>query len=288
MAIIPCFDKLIKPLATHPFFDLVQFWVRTPLDRDTIDWLKTLCGSIHHYEGPAPYSARFRQRLQLTQPSDLALQWLAERDDALINRAEIALDWVFKYRTDSDEVWRFLHRHFVRRWHGIKQEIRVYRPKAQAAPGDVGDETSGTRYDGGRRAPNRIAWYEEYHSRITGELNCLHFEWRLNSLKAVRRVGIESGNDLIGFDHRQFWQSRLLLFTADQERLGRLITNRANGKRGRISRIKQPDAYWINRRTGGHYLRTRDTIQELIDEFGRSHRIQRALVPISNEVLLPA
>jgi hypothetical protein len=180
----------------------------------------------------------FRQRVQLTQPSALALRWLARRDDALINRVGIALDWIFDYPDVRNDVWKFLHWHLVRRWHGKKQEIRVYRPKGRVAL-DEGDETSGTRYDGGRKAPNRIAWYKEHHSRITGELNCLHFEWRLNSLKAVRRVGIKAGNDLIGFDHRQFWQSRLLLFTADQERLGRLITNRANGKRSRISTARR-------------------------------------------------
>jgi hypothetical protein len=44
----------------------------------------------------------------------------------------------------------------------------------------------------------------------------------------------------------------------------------------------------VDGRTGNVYLQNRDTIQQLIDEFGRTHRINRALVPISNEALLPA
>jgi hypothetical protein len=215
------------------------------------------------------------------------LQWLAQRHDALTNRAEIALDWVFKFRGHRDEVWEFLHRHLVRRWHGKKQEIRFYRPKAQT-PVVADDGTVGTRYDAGRWAPNVIASYREDHSRITGEVNCLHLEWRLTGVKAMRGAGIESGQDLLGFDHRQFWQKRLLLRNADQERLGRLIRNRVNGRKSRISSVKKSGDYFINSRTGGVYLRSRDTIQELIDEFGRTHRIHRALVPISNEVLLPA
>jgi hypothetical protein len=65
---------------------------------------------------------------------------------------------------------------------------------------------------------------------VTGELWCLHLEWRLRSLKAVRAAGIESGEDLIGFNHREFWQKRLLLFDVDRQRLGRLIRNSYTGK----------------------------------------------------------
>jgi hypothetical protein len=289
MAIIPCSARLLKPLAIHPYFDKIQFWVRNALDRDTLDQLANLCGrgGVHDKNGPARFNSNYRQRIHLRQPSDQALLWLAARDDALINQAEVAIDFVFEYRAYRDEVWEFLHRHLVRRWHGKKQEVRFYRPKAKM-PLIADDGTVGTRYDAGRWAPNVIACYREEHSRVTGEVNCLHLEWRLNRLKAMRSAGIELGLDLIGFDHRQFWKKRMLLFTADQERLGRLIRNRANGRRSRKSKVEPYGEWWMNSRTGGVYLRSRDTIQELIDEFGKSCRIHRASVPIPNEVLLPA
>jgi hypothetical protein len=34
------------------------------------------------------------------------LRWLAKRNDALINRAEITLDLIFKYRADAEEALR--------------------------------------------------------------------------------------------------------------------------------------------------------------------------------------
>lgn len=289
MAIIPSSARLIKPRAIYAYFDKIQFWLRNPIDRNTRDQLETWCGrgGLHQQNGPARFDSNFRQRIQLRQPTDQALRWLAQRDDALINQAEVTLDFVFEYRAQRDEVWDFLHRHLIRRWHGRKQEIRFYRPKTRI-PLNAADGTVGTRYDAGRWAPNVIASYREDHSRITGEVNCLHLEWRLKGSKPMRGVGIVSSQDVACFDHRLFWQKRLLLRTADQERLGRLIRNRANGKRSRISGVKRSDDYWISRRTGNHYLRTRETVQELIDEFGKAHRIQRALVPISNEVLLPA
>jgi hypothetical protein len=292
MANVPRHATPMKPAAIYAYFDKVQFWVREPIDRQTLAELRTQCGrgGIFAKKRPARFDGRYRQRVELRQPTTPAFSWLAQREDALINRAEITLDLVFNYRAARDENWEFLHQHLVRRWHGKKQEIRIFRTEPQTPSVGDGDGIGGTRYDAGRSAPNLIALYGDEHSRITGELNCLHLEWRLNRLKAVRRAGIETGRDLLEFDHRQFWQERLLLFTADKERLGRLIRNQLNGRKSRMSRIEQVGNYKINidKRTGDVHIRSRDTIQELIDQLGPTYRIHRALVPISSEVLLPA
>jgi hypothetical protein len=286
---IPRQRTLIKPSAIYPFFDKIQFWVCEPVDRKTLTQLRKQCGSggIFAKNGPARFDAQFHQRVELRQPTDQALQWLTRRDDALINRAEITLDLVFKYRGDRDETWNFLHRYLVRRWHGKKQEIRVVR-SGESRP-SVSDKYD-TRYDAGRSAPNCIAFYKQGHSRVTGEVNCLHLEWRLKGLKAVRSIGIERGRDLLEFDHRQFWQERLLLVAANKERLGRLIRNQLNGKKSRISRIEQVGKNFrinLDKRTGDVHVRASDTMQELIDELGPSYRINRAMVPIPNDGLLP-
>ncbi|MGB6663109.1 MAG: hypothetical protein WBE90_29495 [Xanthobacteraceae bacterium] len=203
------------------------------------------------------------------------MQWLVGRDDVLINRAEIAFDLVFKYRADTDEAWEFLHQHLIRRWHGKRQEICV--------KWGIGN----TRYDASRSAPNMILFYPQDHSRITGEVNCLHLEWRLNGLKAVRAAGIKSGQDPLEFEHRAFWQKRLRLYTVDRRRLGRLLRNRLTGTRRRSSRTYQSSPRWMDSRTGEVYARSYDTVQELIDKLRSLCRIHRALVSISNEALLP-
>jgi hypothetical protein len=177
----------------------------------------------------------------------------------------------------------------VRRWHGKNQEIRVVRSKSRTASSAIGEGAIGTRYDAGRWAKNLLVCYGENHSRVTGELNCLHLEWRLNGVKAVRGIGINAGSDLLEFDHREFWQKRLLLFTADKERLGRLINNHRDGRRSRKSTTEIRKNYRFNKdqRMGDIHVRARETVQELIDDLGPSYRIHRALIPISNEVLLP-
>jgi hypothetical protein len=174
------------------------------------------------------------------------LRWLAQQNDALINRAEITLDLTFKYRANVDEAWDFVHQHGVRRWHRKNQEIRAFRsPPRGDDPG-----TGETRYDAGGRAPNRLVLYAEDHTRITGELNCLHLEWRVNGLRAVRAVGIKSGQDLPEFDHRAFWQTRLLFYTVDRRRLGLQIRNRRMGTRRRSSRTYRSNADWMDSKTG--------------------------------------
>ena len=284
MSIIPRRIVPIKPSAIHPYFDKIQFWLLKPVDRATIARLRKQCGrgGLYVENRRARFDARYRQRVELRQPSDQALRWLARHDDALINRAEVTIDLVFKSWAERDDAFDFLHHHLVRRWHGKRQQIRVYKAEDKRTSG-------GTRYDAGRWAANRIVFYREEHSRITGEIACLHLEWCLNGLKAVRSAGIESGQDLLEFSHRRFWEKRLLLYKIDRRRLGRLIRNRVTGKRSRVSEIKQTGGFKISidGRTGEVHARGYDTIQELIDRFKASNRIHRALLPISNEMLLP-
>jgi hypothetical protein len=228
---------LPSPIGAQGYFDKIPFWLRKPLDEKTLLWLTQQCGKGELFvaDGSAPFRRGFCQRVELRQPSEKALRWLAKHNDALVNRAEIALDLVFKYQADTQEVWDYLHRHLVRRWHGRNQEIRVRR---SAQRGDDPGSLK-TRYDAGRRAPNLLVLYAEDHSRKTGELNCLHIEWRVKSLRAMRAAGINSGQDLPNFDHRAFWQKRLLLYTLDSRRLGRLYRNRVTGKRRRTPEIRR-------------------------------------------------
>jgi hypothetical protein len=97
---------LPKPIGIYPYFDKIQFWVRKPLSPKTLRWLRRQCGKGGLFETvePAQFDPQFRHRIELRQPSKRALRWLARRgDDVLINRAEITLDPVFKYRADVQE-----------------------------------------------------------------------------------------------------------------------------------------------------------------------------------------
>jgi hypothetical protein len=94
-------------------------------------------------------------------------------------------------------------------------------------------------------------------------------------------MGIQTGRDLLNFDHRSFWQKRLLFQTVDPDQLGRLIRNRNAGKRSRVS-----DDTAV--RTGHVFVNSVSSIQELIDKYRKLGKLSRILQTIPNEGWLPS
>ena len=145
-----------------------------------------------------------------------------------------------------------------------------------------------TRYDASRAAPNQVVFYREEYSRVTGELNCLHVEWRANSARAVRSAGILTPLDLLNFSHRKFWSHHLLLVDLDEERLGRYFRNTSNLTRSR----KSPTVSYVygeinlDRRLG-HSISAYRSIQEVVDQH-RGYELNRCFSVLSNEALLPS
>jgi hypothetical protein len=291
--------NLSTPTAVYPYFDKVQVWLKPPANPNDLEFLRKQCGKggLYADNRPAPFGQGYKQRLELRQPSPEALQWLARRDDVFVNRGEIALDFIFASWTARDEAMEFLDFHLIRRWRSKKQQVRLYRAgterdhRGRPRPERV-DEISDaqTRYDAGRGSRNGITAYLEKHSRVTGELFCLHLEWRANGLRAVQAAGIKSACDLLDFDHHEFWKKRLLLRDIDIEHLGRLFRNRAKLSKSRTPALK-PDrgGRQINvDRYGGQLIKKSvGSLQELIDTYSRFVRVERALRPISNSVWLP-
>src|SRR4051794_27422526 len=186
-----------RPKAVYWYIDSLQLWLTKPLSSGQFRSLRSKCGSVHVWNGPAPWPSSYVQRLQLGQPSLEALQFLSGIiRDAHLNAVEIALDWVFEDEEALDDAFEFACRHHVKHHHR-DQGVRFY-------PGKKGR----TRYSGPRNAPNVLAIYADRPCRITGEFHCLHFDWRIKGSAALRRAGISSVRDLLGFNHGRFWVKR--------------------------------------------------------------------------------
>jgi hypothetical protein len=279
-----CAQIQIEPLAVHPSIDRFQAWLPKPATYAELRQLRS-DGLIYVINAPARFDHRYLQCLQFLRPRKASLDWLAPRSDALLNRIEIALDYIFDCRRVQDSGLYLLHRSVVRRWHSPKQEIRLYRADSLGRPIRVYDIFDAeTRYDAGRWARNVMITYREHHSRITGEPYVLHHEWRANGAQAVRATGINSPRDLLNFDHRAFWQRRFLLYEIDEELLGRLLRNRNERTR---RRAEQRCGLKSDRRVGQTFSASYSTVQEIIDGLRHLVRIDRALVPLPIEPWLP-
>jgi len=213
-----CNAAAIRPSGVYSSFDYVKVWLPRPLSDDKLQWLRARCGKL-----PRPYVNRYlQQRLKLYQPRREALQFLACIDGAYINLVEAALDWVFSCEADLDEAVAFLRRHIVKSYH--RGEIRFY-------PEDIGhtdnsdfavmnsDRRANTRYSNSRKSATNFVDYPDRPSKVTGELHCLHVEWRMQRGSALVRAGLPKVADLLTLNHCEFWRERLQLRMFD---LGKL------------------------------------------------------------------
>lgn len=273
----------INPSGIYAYVDVVAVWLKAPVFGSDLAWLKSQCGQggIRVRKGPARFDWSYRQRLQISQPTQQALEWLAKRGDVLLNYVEISLDWIFDQEADRIAAYEFVCRHFVKKHHR-EQGIRFYAGKQGV-----------TRYTARRWAPNVVAIYDDRPSKVTDEIDCVHFDWRSFGIGALRRLGIESVGDLIDFNHREFWRPRLLFFELIPDDLGRMYHNNEKQTDRRlpwIVRKKIGDRYFnyhCDRRTGQTIMRVLGSVQAVIDVFGRRLNVHRCMSQIMVNRLLP-
>jgi hypothetical protein len=214
----------IRPIHINVYVDKVQIRLRHPLTLDDLHILKRHSRGKLHYEDmwqspPGQQrprcAAKYRFRLQLRQPDRAAIEFLAERDDLHLNVAEFALDWCFASWGDNDNAFLAVVICFVKQRHG-KQHVNLHKR---------------TFYSATFRAGNVFVCYADKPSRINNSPYCVHNEWRATGAHNVKRAGVTAIRDLLSFDHRTFWQQRLLLYVVDGRRLGREFNVKQTGVR---------------------------------------------------------
>jgi hypothetical protein len=274
--------RTINPTAIYPYVDKSQLWLRDPLTPGQLSQLDRLCrGGVHVLNEPRRFDARYRQRLQLRQPTREALEWFSGRDDAELNAAELSLDWIFGNEFECEEAYAFACQHHVKKHHRAQQVTFV-------------GEGGVTRYSGPRGAANVLATYRDKPSKVTGEVHAVHFDWRITGAAAMRRAGLGSIADLLALDPHHFWLGRLLLYGIDLDQLGRVVLNdERRTKRRKPWVISRPSGftYHMDRRAGSFLYRAAGSTQVLLDKLEprlRQKVRERALVSMDDGHLLPA
>jgi len=255
---VACHIVNVKP-SVYVYIDVAQVWLKRPLSPKRLAWLSGQCatpllGPPFKVDQSPWWNRAYRQSLRLIQPSEQALRWLADRDDALFTYAELAFDFI------SEELCQALAEifsdHFVQRWHRSRQ-TQLF---------ENGNGRTGKR---GRVGTN-FQWYADKHSKVTGEVGCFHLEAQIQGSAALRRIGINHPRDLFRFDFAALLRRHLKnsFFKCSCERLGRSIANKRDGSKRRAPLIQSKWAYNVDRATGGLLLRVLG-IQGVVDTFGR-------------------
>jgi hypothetical protein len=267
--------RRIVPTEKMSYVDSIQLWLKNPLlPRTRLDWLAAHCDSIDIRQQAKRWDPSHQVRLQMRRPRREALQWLATLDGMVMNYVEIGLDWTFTSEEERDAAQEFIRTHHVKRWHG-DQQVTFHKGI--------------TRYTAQRRVPNKLVSYADRPSRITGEIYCVHVEWRLNGARALRRAGIATVSELLKLDHHQFWKERLLLRRVNLEALGRQYNVHVLGKgrrRGPWIAFYGPGksirynfdgraGYILMRTCGWQEKGTRGTTQAVVDGFRKHFDVSR-------------
>jgi hypothetical protein len=274
-------DKPATPIAIWPYIDKIAFWTARSFTDNETAYIKAECGpggtDIDRLPHKARFDPRLIQRIETRQPSDDLLKFLSAVDGLLINMAEFALDLIFDSEDARDRAYEFIDRHFVKKGH--RGDVRYFKQ---------------TRYTDRRWAPTNFVVYRPAFAKLTGELYCLHIEWRVCGVAALRRMEINGIKDLIEFDHRAHWESRLRLRTFDFARLGRAYSNGLRKRRKdtprkpRIYVTRSGFEYHTDKRLGQLLLRIAETVQGVIDFANkREISVSRCLTEIENDALLP-
>jgi hypothetical protein len=250
---------------------------------EQLKWLKTQCGrdgrGLHVKNETAWFDSTLKQRLQLNQPKDAVLQFLQTLDGVLLNYIELSLDWTFGGENERNEAYVLLCRYDVKNHHR-DQGIRWV--------GECGE----TRYTGPRGAANLLAIYRDRPCKVTGEVYCVHLDWRITGAVALQRAGINSLQQLRNIDYHAFWQKRLVMARLNAEKFGRQyhvqIARKGPRRTSWVIFIGSRNfPYHVDARMGATIIRSLGSTQAVLDAYRRRFNVRCCLQRMSVEHLLP-
>lgn len=224
-------DRLYrKVLTTWAYVDSLAVRAKKRPSNEDLKHLTTLAEPGHQHVDLKmdPRSPKYRVRIQAHQPTVLFLVFLhsvLSRVGYRPGQVHFALDLVTSTEEDAWNLKEFIDRYVLKRRHG-RQRTTYYK---------------GTRYTA-KRGSQQIVTYVSV-CKVTGELYCCHVEWRAESVRQVRGLGIYNLKDLLNFDHEGFWRKNLLLVEPDTELLGRRVMRET-------SRSNKPKSKWFREGIG--------------------------------------
>ena len=271
----------IQPTAIIAYFDALHCWLPRRLTKRELKRLRQTGAYVEPKWLRQKWTGQWAQFISVTNVNDAVIRLLAKLPDPYLNYLEVALDWAFKEWRDADDANALIFKHVRKKWHGkqtlfVEKDVTLYSAKR----------------DG--KVKNMLVSYSDLPSRHSEHAYCTHVEWRLWGGRALERIGIYQIADLLEFDFRAFWKKKLIWNAIDQSQLGRRCCAKESGKLRRKRIIDEfgrdydlYNGHFAMKIAGEHPL-IQGSTQAVIDAYRNEIDIEKCLIPIDVEHLLPA
>jgi hypothetical protein len=248
----------ICPIAIRFYFDRIRIWLREPLSQPDRKLIERHCGRLHvRSVGFGCY----RQKIEVYQPREIALRALERLSrDAIVEYLEVSCDLIMADPAQIERLLEAFKHGFLQPWHRSKG--------VQSYPSGFSTRRFPKR--GQRRGGFWFQWYGDKPCKLTGELNCFHFEGKYEGRQFVKRLGIQHPRDLKDFDFDSYFRKYLKLYRLDRERLARYDHNkRTHAKRKRTNINDRKLGMALYRILSAHADQEDRSLQRFVDQYGR-------------------
>jgi hypothetical protein len=241
----------VQPTAIYAYTDRVHAWLENCLLPWELKAIRQNCDHLYYdVRGKCPFSSLYRCHIQVIRPSKKAIAILKHRPGRYwINYLEEGLDLIFYSKDDREDATDTVNKHHVKKY---RRRSKVKRKKQ-------------SRYTNRRRARSNFVTYDDKACRQTGEMFCLHIDWRLKRPGLVQAI-LTTWEDITNLNRTDFWKQRLVFKTVDYEKLGGLFNKNKDRK--------------ANIRLGKTIMTQAKEVQVLIDNHGKDVDIRRCLIDL--------
>ena len=229
------------------YYDRITLWLSLPELAIPLELIKQHCTDAKCSVKKMTFNARWKARLEILQPTKMCLRLLAKALGSEISAMPIYVEFACDLLASCEERAQRWSNDFV-----ASAQIKHHRPTVIRS-----DTTwyAGSRHkQNGKRRKKVLAVYCDKPSKLNNarpdplQPPDFHVELRIFSSTALSKLGICCLNDLLQFDHYEYWDRHVRMYQLPSQRteLGMLLA-KASGADTDVSgtALRKRAARWI-------------------------------------------
>lgn len=205
-------------------FDRITFWVDGNEKPKFGERIREHVKAIEVKSNQSPYQSTWTWEIKVLQPSVMALRMLKNKFGSTrrtkLVYLELACDLITRNSNSALILRDFILSHAMPKY--LRNDVLFYESTAYYnrlhSGNDSQDHVDSTDDDDAeqkfKKSSTNLVIYADRPSKQNGLQTgkpCCHIEWRLHGHQGLKRAGVSILDDLVHFDHFQFWSKNLIL-----------------------------------------------------------------------------